>query len=65
MVIKDNTCEEEAFIVDRDDASVVRSLPYVLGLVELAGMRVVYQRYQEGFPESIFPVPMIALEPKT
>jgi len=65
VVIKDNTCEEEAFIVDRDDASVVRSLPYVLGLVELAGMRVVYQRYQEGFPESIFPVPIIALKPKT
>ena len=29
VVIKDNTCEQEAFIVDRDDASSTRSLPYI------------------------------------
>lgn len=64
VVIKDNTCEADAFIVDKDDASATRSLPYILALVELAGMRVVYQQYQEGFPDTIFPVPMLALEPK-
>ena len=64
IIIKDNTCEEEAFIVDRDDASTCRSLPYVLEIAVIAGLRVVYQRVQEEFPEDIFPVPMIALEPK-
>jgi protein N-terminal methyltransferase len=64
VVIKDNTCTSDAFIVDRDDASVTRSLPYILALVELAGMRVVYERYQSDFPDNIFPVPMLALEPK-
>ena len=65
IVIKDNTCEQEAFIVDRDDASATRSFPYVLAIAELAGLRVVYQRFQEDFPSSIFPVPIIALESKT
>lgn len=63
VVIKDNTCEKEAFVVDRDDASTTRSLPYIIAIAELAGLTVVYQQYQEGFPEDIFPVPMVALAP--
>jgi protein N-terminal methyltransferase len=64
VVIKDNTCEQEAFIVDRDDASSTRSFPYILAVAELAGFRVVYQRFQENFPANIFPVPILALEPR-
>mmetsp|Transcript_3820 Transcript_3820/g.8427 ORF Transcript_3820/g.8427 Transcript_3820/m.8427 type:complete len:298 (+) Transcript_3820:43-936(+) len=64
VVIKDNTCDQEAFIVDRDDASSTRSFPYILAIAELAGLRVVYQRFQDDFPENIFPVPIVALEPK-
>ena len=64
IVIKDNVCDQEAFIVDRDDASVTRSLEYVLAIAELAGLRVVYKRFQEDFPTNIFPVPIIAFEPK-
>jgi len=64
IVIKDNTCEDEAFIVDRSDSSVTRSHSYLLAIIELAGLRVVYQTVQEDFPNSIFPVPIIALEPK-
>lgn len=64
VVIKDNTCEKEAFVVDRDDASTTRSLPYIIAIAELAGLHVVHQQYQEGFPADIFPVPMIALAPK-
>ncbi|KAL7544019.1 hypothetical protein ACHAXR_013471 [Thalassiosira sp. AJA248-18] len=63
IIIKDNTCEQEAFIVDRDDASSTRSLPYILAIAELAGLRVVHQRFQDNFPTNIFPVPLIALEP--
>lgn len=65
IVIKDNTCEEEAFTVDREDASCTRSYPYILAIAELAGLRVVYQRFQQDFPAGIFPVPMIAFEPRT
>jgi protein N-terminal methyltransferase len=64
VIVKDNTCEQEAFIVDRDDGSSTRSLPYILAIAELAGYRVVYLRFQEDFPSSIFPVPIIALEPR-
>lgn len=53
IVIKDNTCEQEAFIVDRSDASVTRSFPYILAIAELAGLRVVYQTFQEDFPTNI------------
>mmetsp|Transcript_14729 Transcript_14729/g.21534 ORF Transcript_14729/g.21534 Transcript_14729/m.21534 type:complete len:305 (+) Transcript_14729:86-1000(+) len=62
ICIKDNTCTEEAFILDVDDASVTRSLPYLLNLTKQAGLKVVFQRMQEDFPEDIFPVPMIALD---
>lgn len=71
IVIKDNTCTESAFVLDRDDSSVTRSLDYLLALADVAGLRVVCQKVQgedghedEKFPDNIFPVPMIALEPK-
>mmetsp|Transcript_5413 Transcript_5413/g.7446 ORF Transcript_5413/g.7446 Transcript_5413/m.7446 type:complete len:309 (-) Transcript_5413:61-987(-) len=62
ICIKDNTCTGEAFILDVEDASVTRSLPYLLELTNKAGLKVVFQRNQEGFPDNIFPVPMIALD---
>eukprot|EP00984_Skeletonema_dohrnii_P033059 scaffold28506_cov78-Skeletonema_dohrnii-CCMP3373.AAC.1 len=61
VVVKDNTCSQEAFVVDRDDASTTRSLPYIIAIAELAGLHVVHQQLQEGFPADIFPVPMVAL----
>ena len=63
VVIKDNTCSQEAFVVDRDDSSATRSLPYIIAIAELAGLSVIHQQLQEGFPADIFPVPMIALAP--
>jgi len=71
VVIKDNSCESDAFVLDREDSSVTRSLDYLLALADMAGLRVVCQKMQgedghvnEQFPEAIFPVPMLALEPK-
>lgn len=61
VVIKDNTCVNTAFVVDRADASTTRSLPYIVQIAELAGFQVVHQQYQEGFPKDLFPVPMVAL----
>jgi protein N-terminal methyltransferase len=64
IVLKENTCgDNQTFVVDNEDASVCRSLPYWLKLVEKAGLRVIMQRIQSDFPEDLFPVPMLALEP--
>ncbi len=64
IVVKDNTCEVEAFNVDLDDSSVTRSVPYLVGLFDLAGAEVVEFKLQEDFPDEIFPVPMFALTKK-
>ena len=61
IVIKDNTCTDVAFVPDRDDASVTRSLPYILAIVHIAGLEVILEEYQDDFPDNIFPVPMLAL----
>jgi hypothetical protein len=61
IVIKDNTCQDVAFVADREDASVTRSLPYILAIVRLSGLKVVMEKYQDDFPDNIFPVPMLAL----
>ena len=62
VVIKDNVCEDAAFVADRDDASRTRSLPYIRAIADLAGLDVVCEEVQGDFPSEIFPVPMIALE---
>ena len=64
IVLKENTCDDTDFVLDRQDASVTRSVPYLLQLVEKAGLKVVLCKFQSNFPSSIFPVPMIALEKK-
>ena len=62
IVMKENVCEGNTFVLDKDDASVTRSLSYWLSLIEDAGLRVVRQEVQTNFPEELFPVPMLALE---
>jgi galactose mutarotase-like enzyme len=62
IVLKENTCNEgDDFVVDVDDASVTRSVPYLIHLADQAGLRVLFQRMQDDFPDEIYPVPMIAL----
>ena len=64
IVLKENTCiESEAFVVDVEDASMTRSLPYWRDLIFQAGLRVVQETWQDNFPDDIFPVPMLALQP--
>jgi protein N-terminal methyltransferase len=61
ICLKENTCDDELFVLDRVDASLTRSLPFLLKLAEAAGLVVVHQETQEDFPEELFAVPMIAL----
>lgn len=61
ICLKENTCEVELFVLDKDDASVTRSVPFLLKLIEAAGLVVVHQETQDDFPEELFAVPMIAI----
>ena len=65
IILKENTVENEMFVLDVEDASVARSLEYWLDLISQAGLQVVKQTYQDDFPDDIFPVPMLALQPKS
>lgn len=63
IVLKENTCADEAFVVDVDDASVTRSLSYWLDLIFQAGLKVTHSKWQDDFPDDIFRVPLLALQP--
>lgn len=62
IVLKENTCTDSDFEVDDQDASVTRSLRYWKYLIQQAGLRIVYDTLQEGLPDDIYSVPMLALE---
>lgn len=62
IVLKENTtCTDEAFVVDTDDASITRSLPYLRKLIQEADLEIVLETMQSDFPDDLFPVPMLAL----
>ncbi len=63
IVLKENTCENETFVVDVEDASLTRSISYWRQLIFQAGLRIVREQWQHDFPQDIFPVPMLALQP--
>lgn len=63
IVLKENACTDETFVVDVEDASLTRSLPYWRHLIFQAGLRVISESLQDDFPDDIFPVPMMALQP--
>jgi len=62
IILKENTCEDKAFVVDVDDASITRSLEYWLDLIAQSGLQIKHLKWQDGFPDNIFPVPMLALQ---
>jgi protein N-terminal methyltransferase len=63
IVLKENSCLDEGFVLDSQDASVTRSVPYWRQIIERAGLKIVYQQWETNFPDNIFPVPMFALQP--
>ena len=63
IVLKENTCADEVFVVDVEDASLTRSLQYWRHLIFQAGLRIISEVWQENFPNDIYPVPMLALQP--
>lgn len=62
IILKENTCAEEAFVVDVADASITRSLEYWLDLIAKSGLQLKHMTTQDDFPDDIYPVPMLALQ---
>lgn len=65
ICIKDNTSATDTFVVDKNDSSLTRSLPYLLHLCEITGLNVVHQKVQNNFPTDIYPVHILALGSRT
>mmetsp|Transcript_51941 Transcript_51941/g.56262 ORF Transcript_51941/g.56262 Transcript_51941/m.56262 type:complete len:677 (+) Transcript_51941:75-2105(+) len=63
IILKENSCAEEAFVVDVDDASITRSLEYWLDLIAKSGLQLKHLTWQDDFPDYIYPVPMLAIQP--
>lgn len=71
IVIKDNavsSAEDEeserggpAFSLDLGDHSVCRSFDYFQAIFALSNLKIILYERQSGFPDDIFPVPMMAL----
>jgi len=62
IILKENTCADEAFVVDVADASITRSLEYWLDLIAKSGLQLKHMTTQDDFPDDIYPVPMLALQ---
>ena len=62
IVLKENTCTGEGFVVDVEDASITRSLHCWLSLATEAGLSLVIRRPQTQFPSDMFPVEQLAFE---
>lgn len=64
IILKDNTITNarELFCLDLDDNSVCRNKKYLEILFDFCGLEIVYEEYQKGFPEELYPVAMIALK---
>ncbi|XP_062816009.1 N-terminal Xaa-Pro-Lys N-methyltransferase 1 [Anolis carolinensis] len=60
IVIKDNMAQE-GVVLDDVDSSVCRGLDVVLGLVRRAGLRLLAQEQQQGFPDEIYHVHTLAM----
>jgi galactose mutarotase-like enzyme len=63
IVLKENTCSgSDDYVVDIDDASLTRSVPYLMVIAKESGLKLVLQKQQTNFPDDIFPVYMLAFE---
>ena len=51
------------FVLDLEDASVTRSVRYLVHLAKVAGLKVVHIEESQDFPSDNFPVPTIAFSP--
>ena len=63
VVIKENTTDEDmGFMVDKDDASLIRSPAYFNTLFSIAGFTTIIEKSQLGFPSELYTVKMFVLK---
>ena len=69
IVIKDNCCNELAFLADCNDSDITRSFHYLMAIIHESDLKVAVDgfgdkliQWQDDFPDDIWPVPMIVLE---
>jgi protein N-terminal methyltransferase len=68
IVIKENVLQKKynttEFVVDEEDSSLTRSVPYMKWIFEQAGLDVFIETKQENWDKSMLPVMMYCLRPK-
>lgn len=63
IVVKENI-SRDGFVLDREDTSITRTDLQYRTIFARAGLRLVAEKLQTGFPKQLFPVRMWALRPK-
>jgi protein N-terminal methyltransferase len=62
ICIKENVIlEGTPFEIDKEDSSVTRSEAYYKSIFEQAGLELIHEKKQQGFPDELYPVKMYAL----
>ncbi|TIB69110.1 hypothetical protein E3P77_00614 [Wallemia ichthyophaga] len=62
VVVKENICSDSDYtLFDDEDSSITRSHQAYLDIFDKAGMSIVYQEVQVGFPKELYPVRVYAL----
>lgn len=65
IVVKENFANGNETVVDETDFSVTRPLPLFKKLMKQADLKIIKEARQKNFPQSLFPVYMIAMRPMT
>lgn len=65
IVAKENFANGNETVFDETDFSVTRPLPLFKKLVKQADLKIIKEARQKNFPQSLFPVYMIAMRPTT
>lgn len=63
IIAKENT-SRDGFILDREDTSITRTDRQYRNIFAKAGLQIVAEKLQVGFPRTLFPVRMYVLRPK-
>lgn len=63
IVVKENFTKDNETIADDTDSSVTRPLSHFKKLIKLSDLKVIKEARQTNFPNSLFPVYMIAMRP--
>ena len=61
VILKDNISSSDNFILDDEDASIVRCLKHMKSVIARSGLEIVSDERVKGYPTSLLPVYLFAL----